>query len=221
MKNQAAFITHFMPTRGRETSSCAASDQALTGFAIITMIATWARCRASAIVSDAPFHMALTRACDLGVDGLIDGLYAIEAPLPDPSAFVDPFDMELGLERIAMFEARAHRFKIVKRLPKAFEKPNTGGLMLAMSDFGVTADETLFVGDSLKKDGGVAEAAKVRFMWARYGLILPPEYIDLIDRRFTPNGEAPTNGHGVTYRPVVHPPMIAEAASFREVLKHL
>ncbi|MBK9204302.1 MAG: HAD family hydrolase [Candidatus Obscuribacter sp.] len=35
-----------------------------------------------AIVSDAPFYMALTRACDLGLDGKIEALYALDAPPP-------------------------------------------------------------------------------------------------------------------------------------------
>lgn len=173
------------------------------------------------IVSDAPYYMALTRACDLGVDGLVEGLYALDAPLPDVSEFIDPFDMELGLERIKMLESRAHRFKIARKLPKAYEKPNAGGLKLAMADFDVRCDQTLFVGDSLKKDGGVAEACKVRFVWAKYGINLPPEYIEIIDSRFTPTGEAPKNGHGVTYLPEIFPPMVAKAADYEEVLKHL
>lgn len=174
-----------------------------------------------AIVSDAPYYMALTRACDHGVDGLIEALYALDAPLPDPADFVDAFDMQLGLERIEAFEARAHKFKIVKRLPKEFEKPNPGGLEVAMTDFGVKPSQTIFIGDSAKKDGGAAEACDVRFIWARYGIYLPPAYIDPVDRRFTPTGEAPTNGHGVTYLPSVLPPMVEKAASYAAILNHL
>lgn len=174
-----------------------------------------------AIVSDAPFYMALTRACDHGIDGRIEALYALDAPLPDVSEFVDPFDMQLGLERIAALEARAHKFKLVRKLPKDCEKPNPGGLKAAMKDFGVKPSETLFIGDSAKKDGGVAEVCGVRFIWARYGIYLPPEYIDIVDRRFTPTGEAPTNGHGITFRPKVLPPMVEKAASFEAILNHL
>ncbi|HMY54034.1 MAG TPA: HAD family hydrolase [Candidatus Obscuribacter sp.] len=174
-----------------------------------------------AIVSDAPFYMALTRACDHGIDGKIEALYALDAPLPDVSEFIDPFDMQLGLERIAALEARSHKFKIVRKLPKNFEKPNPGGLAMAMKDFGVKPSETLFIGDSAKKDGGAAEACGVRFIWARYGIYLPPAYVDLVDRRFTPTGEAPTNGHGITYRPSILPPMVEKAASFEAVLNHL
>lgn len=174
-----------------------------------------------AIVSDAPFYMALTRACDLGLDGKIEALYALDAPLPDVKDFIDPFDMELGLERIAKLEARVHKFKVVRKMPKSFEKPNPGGLQMAMKDFGVKTTECMYVGDSAKKDGGVAQACGVRFVWARYGIYLPTEYVDLVDRRFTPTGEAPTNGHGISHRPTVLPPMVAKAATYAEVLNHL
>jgi len=67
----------------------------------------------------------------------------------------------------------------------------------------------------------VAQACGVRFVWARYGIYLPTEYVDLVDRRFTPTGEAPTNGHGISHRPTVLPPMVAKAATYAEVLNHL
>lgn len=174
-----------------------------------------------AIVSDAPFYMALTRAVDQGFDNYIDALYALDAPLPDVSEFIDPYDMELGLERIAAFEARVHKFKFVRKLPKEFEKPNTGGVLEVLRDFNVKPSRSIFIGDSAKKDGGVAEGAGIRFIWARYGIYLPPEYVDLVDRRFTPTGQAPTNGHGVTYLPEKLPPMEEKAASFESVLNHL
>jgi FMN phosphatase YigB (HAD superfamily) len=70
-------------------------------------------------------------------------------------------------------------------------------------------------------DGGVAQAVGMRFIWASYGLWVPPEYEDIIDRRITPSGELPTNGHGVGFRPQVYPPMEAEAVSYKTVLEHL
>jgi phosphoglycolate phosphatase-like HAD superfamily hydrolase len=174
-----------------------------------------------AILSDAPFYMALTRACDLGLDGKISALYALDAPIPDVSEFVDPYDLNLGLERIAMLESRVHKFDILIKLPKHYEKPSPLGLTQVMRNFDAEPKTTIYIGDSAKKDGGAAEACGVPFIWARYGIYLPPEYIDMVDSRFTPTGETPTSGHGVSYRPSVLPPMVAQAASYAELLKHI
>jgi|GEM_PF-446906 len=173
------------------------------------------------IVSDAPYYMGLTRACDMQLDGPCNGIFALDCPLPDVSQFVDPEDMTYGLERMAELSARAHKFDVAVTLNKAFEKPSTGGLLQAMEAYGARAENSLFIGDNLKKDGGVAQALGMRFIWASYGLMLPPEYEHIIDCRITPTGEAPTNGHGVTYRPAVYPPMIAEAVSYKTLLSHL
>ncbi len=173
------------------------------------------------IVSDAPFFMGLTRACDMHLDGPVSGLFALDCPLPPVSQFVDAEDMVYGLERMKQLSSRLHKFDMAVTLPKEFEKPNTGGLKAAMEAYGACAEESLFIGDNLKKDGGVARDLGMRFIWASYGLMLPPEYEDIIDRRITPTGELPTNGHGVGYRPQVYPPMLAEATSYATLLRHL
>jgi FMN phosphatase YigB (HAD superfamily) len=173
------------------------------------------------IVSDAPHFMALTRACDMRLDGPVTGLFALDCPLPDVSSFVDPEDITYGLERIKELSHRPHTFDISVKLEKGFEKPDPRGLKAAMEAFGATAEESIFVGDNLLKDGGVAQAMGMRFIWASYGLWVPPEYEDIIDRRITPSGELPTNGHGVGFRPRVYPPMEAEAVSYKTVLEHL
>jgi phosphoglycolate phosphatase len=180
-----------------------------------------ARGKTIIIVSDAPIYMALTRAADMGLDQYIDGLLALEAPIPHKSKFVSPEDMALGLERMRRFSQREHNFKVVETLPKHCEKPNPGGLQRAMKIVGVGADDCIYIGDSLKKDGGVAEAMAMRYFWAHYGIYLPGEYVEIIDERFTPTGEAPTNGHGVTYQPEIYPPMVAELGSFKQILHHL
>lgn len=174
-----------------------------------------------AIVSDAPLYMALTRAIAHGIDGRIEALYALSVKLPDVSEFVDPSDMELGLERIRAMEGAAHCFNYVRKLPLRLEKPHPGGLEMAMQDFCVDPSQTLFIGDSLVKDGGVAAACGVRYIWAQYGTYLPTEYLDLVDRRFTPSGAAATNGHGVSFRPLQMPPMVARAASYSDLLSYL
>jgi phosphoglycolate phosphatase len=139
----------------------------------------------------------------------------------DAPFFVDPEDMTYGIERMAELAGRLHNFDMAVTLPKEFEKPNTGGLKAAMDAYGATAEESLFIGDNLKKDGGVARDLGMRFIWASYGLMLPPEYEDIIDRRITPTGELPTNGHGVGFRPAIYPPMLDEATSYKTLLRHL
>ncbi|MBU6453764.1 MAG: HAD hydrolase-like protein [Cyanobacteria bacterium REEB67] len=174
------------------------------------------------IVSDAPFFMGLTRACDMKLDTYVDGIFALDCPLPDVSQFVDPEDMAYGVQRIKDLEARAHKFNVAVTLPKSCEKPNTGGVLAAMQAYpDATVDNSIFVGDNLKKDGGVAQTLGMRFIWASYGLWLPPEYEDIIDARITPTGQMPTNGHGVGYRPSVYPPMVEDAGSYKAILNHL
>lgn len=180
-----------------------------------------ARGKTIIIVSDAPIYMALTRAVDMGLDQYIDGLLALEAPIPHSSTFVSPEDMALGLQRMKNFSKRTHSFKVVETLPKKCEKPNPDGVQRAMRIVGVDVDDCIYIGDSLKKDGGVAEALAMRYFWAHYGIYLPGEYVEIIDERFTPTGEAPTNGHGVTYQPEIYPPMVAELGSFKQILHHL
>lgn len=173
------------------------------------------------ILSDAPYFMALTRACDMKLDGPVTGLFALDCPLPDVSSFVDPEDMVYGLQRTTELSHRLHHFDVAVKLEKVFEKPDPRGLQEAMAAFGAKAEESLFIGDNLIKDGGVAQSVGMRFIWASYGLWVPPEYEDIVDRRITATGELPTNGHGVGYRPKVYPPMVAEAVSYKTVLDHL
>jgi FMN phosphatase YigB (HAD superfamily) len=173
------------------------------------------------IVSDAPLFMGLTRACDMRLDGPVTALFALDCPMPTVDQFFHPDDMAYGLERMQRLESRINHFDMVVKMPKDHEKPNKAGLEMAMKAMGATAENSIFIGDNLKKDGGVAQAANMRFVWASYGLILPTQYEEMIDVRMTPTGQMPTNGHGVGYRPKVYPPMVAEATSYATLLKHL
>jgi phosphoglycolate phosphatase len=175
------------------------------------------------ILSDAPFYMGLSRATQTDVSHLISGLYALDTVEPDVSSLVDPADIVYGRDRVRSLSNTDSRFERAVPLPKQFEKANTGGLLRICQDFGVSPDECVLSGDSLVKDGGVAAAAGVPYIWARYGTFLPAEYKVMIDKHLAPAPDSPINssGHGVTFMPSVRPPMIAEAASFAEVLKHL
>lgn len=175
-----------------------------------------------AIVSDAPAHMAVVRATQTGVDELIAGCYALETVEPGLESGLTDADLAYGRERVRELGNTPHRFKIFRTMPVSYEKPSPSGLRMAMKDFGITDPcRVLFIGDSLKKDGGVAKSVGALYVWARYGTNLPSAYKELIDVKFNPDDQAPVCGHGVSYQPAVLPPMVAQAASYAELLKHL
>lgn len=174
-----------------------------------------------AILSDAPYYMAVSRATQVGVDGLIDAMYALESAPPPTNLVLDPEDLKYGMDRVRQFEATRTKFALSRKLPVDFEKPNPRGLAQVMEDFNVKPSEVLFIGDSLVKDGGVAQAHGVKYVWARYGVTLPEDYRELIDVHFNPNAVPQASGHGVSFRPKTFPPMVAAAASYAELLKHL
>ncbi len=174
-----------------------------------------------AILSDAPYHMALTRPTQLGVTHLFSAVYALDTPEPMLSSLADPFDIEHGRMRVNNFLHANHRFDSACCMPNDYEKPDRRGLAKIISDFGVHPSRVLYIGDSLAKDGVVAEKLGVNFIWARYGINMPAEYRAMIGHVLNPSASPITNGHNTTYIPKNLPPMVAEAASFAEVLNHL
>ncbi len=176
------------------------------------------------IVSDGPMYMVLARAKQTGLDELVSGIYALETVEPDASTGLSDEDLESGRKRVAQLMGTSVRcpFRV---LPKHCEKPSDGGAKIAMADFGITdGSRCLFVGDSLKKDGGAARAIGAGFIWAVYGLysITPRGHV-LVDVKMNPEGSAPapTNQPGGSFMPQVYPPMLAAAPYFAEVLNHL
>jgi FMN phosphatase YigB (HAD superfamily) len=177
-----------------------------------------------AIVSDGPMYMVLARAKQTGIDQLVDCIYALETVEPGPEAGLSDEDLEGGRKRVAQLMGTnvACKFRV---LPKHCEKPSDGGARIAMADFGITdGKRCLFVGDSLKKDGGAAKAIGAGFIWAAYGLYsLSPRGRVLVDVKMNPEGAAPApvNQPGGAFMPQVYPPMLAAAGHFAEVLNHL
>lgn len=172
-------------------------------------------------VSDAPAHMAIVRITQTGLDELISGLYALETIEPAVEAGLSAEDLEYGRDRVREFGHTHHRLQVFKTMPKNHEKPAPLGLKMAMSEFGITdPTQVLMIGDSLIKDGGVAEAVGCHFIWARYGTLLPAGYRELIDVKFAPSSAAPT-GHTPGHRPKTLPPMVAQAASYADMLRYL
>lgn len=167
------------------------------------------------LVSDAPAYQAIIRARLCGFDRLCQGLYALDSE--EPAGLSDE-DLALGRERVKSFLSVPHGFEVFRVMPKDHEKPSTKGLALAMNDAGIKDPrKVLFVGDSLKKDGGAAQAGGCGFIWARYGLYsMLPRDKKLVDVKFNPDPV----GKAAPLNPV-YPPMLAQAASFADVLRHL
>lgn len=177
-----------------------------------------------AIVSDGPLYMVLARAKQTGLDELVSGIYALDVVEPGADEGLTEEDLEAGRKRVAQLLGTNVKcpFRV---LPKHCEKPSDGGARIAMADFGITdGARCLFVGDSLKKDGGAAQAIGAGFIWAVYGLYsISPRGHVLVDVKMNPEGSAPapTNQPGGAFMPQVYPPMLAAAPYFAEVLNHL
>lgn len=173
------------------------------------------------VVSDGPMYMVLARAKQTGLDELVNCIYALDVEEPEGLS-----DEELLAGRTLVKQLMSTSVKCAfKVLPKHFEKPNPAGLQMAMADFGIDdASRVVFLGDSLKKDGGVAQAVGAGFIWTPFGLYsLSPRARVLVDRKMNPEGNAPKmiNQAGGPFMPTVYPPMLAAAPYFAEVLKHL
>lgn len=168
-------------------------------------------------LSDAPLYMAKTRSTQTGVAQYLDGLYALETVEPPVSAVGGiPFALEHGRNRVADLMAAPTPLREMQALPKAFEKPETGGiLMIIAKDPHVRPSERLFTGDSRVKDGGVAERAGVRYLRARYGSMVPAEYEAVL------NSLRPEFGVAGASQAKVYPPQIGESATYADVLKYL
>jgi phosphoglycolate phosphatase len=69
----------------------------------------------------------------------------------------------------------------VVELPREYEKPKTDGLLRICKDYGVDPKHVLVVGDSLKKDIGMAREVGAIDCWAEYGTYLSLEYRERLD----------------------------------------
>ncbi len=177
-----------------------------------------------AIVSDGPMYMVLGRAKQTGIDELVSAIYALETVEPDASEGLTDEDLEAGRKRVAQYMGTSVACPYVV-LPKHCEKPSGDGARIAMKDFGIEdGNRCLFVGDSLKKDGGAAQAIGAGFIWTPYGhFSLSPRARVIVDVKMNPVGSAPTPIHkpGGAILPEVYPPMLDAAPFFARVLEHL
>lgn len=67
-------------------------------------------------------------------------------------------------------------------LPRGHRKPDPAVLNDIRLAHGVSAERTLYVGDSLRKDVAMASAAGIHAAWARYGSVRDPELWDKLVR---------------------------------------
>jgi FMN phosphatase YigB (HAD superfamily) len=166
-------------------------------------------------LSDAPEYMARVRNKQV-FDGLLDAVYALETVEPAPDDVWQPITLEHGRQRIREMRSSTSSLKSSFHvLPKWFEKPTPNGLDRILKEFGVFPQETLFVGDSLAKDGLLASSRGVRYIWAHYGIHLPAEYDELVHYSLKPEGSAKMSD------PDRQPLIEAIAARYDEVLNHI
>ncbi len=173
-----------------------------------------------AALTDAPMYMALARTTQLGLDGPIQRLYAMDVPEPSPSRVVSPEALDYGRQRVQSFLAQPYRFQSTTLLPREFEKPNPDGLDQILKDYNARPPEVLYIGDSRVKDGGAAGSRSIRYIWARYGSVLTPEQEEMISRTLRPTPLPPPTKAAAS-APKAYAPMIAQADSYSELLKHL
>ena len=124
-------------------------------------------------------EVAEQRVKKLGIDQLLTGLYA----LPGFEFPATPEGEKLIARDILSRDERGH-YKAacpVVELPRNHEKPNPEGLLRICSDLGIPPDQTLFVGDSVRKDVAVAKAVGALDCWAEYGTYVSHEYRERLD----------------------------------------
>jgi phosphoglycolate phosphatase len=143
-----------------------------------------------AALTDAPRNPAEQRVKKLGIDRYLTALYTLpgfEFPQTPEGRKLIANDI---LRRDERGEYKA-ACKVVE-LPREYEKPNPAGLLQICRDLGVPPDQTLVVGDSVKKDVGVAKAVGALDCWAEYGTYVPQEYRERLD---TISADAITRRH--------------------------
>jgi FMN phosphatase YigB (HAD superfamily) len=167
-------------------------------------------------LSDAPDYMARIRNKQV-FDGLLDAVYALETVEPDSKDMWQPLTLEYGRQRLAELKTSTANLKTqLHVIAKEYEKPCPNGLDLVLNDFGVFPYETIFIGDSLRKDGLVAASRGIRFVWAHYGHQLPAEYEELVHQALKPVST-------IHEEPAIEaaPFVEAIAARYDELLNHI
>jgi phosphoglycolate phosphatase-like HAD superfamily hydrolase len=170
--------------------------------------------------TDAPYYIGLARLHTMDLARRMDEFYGLETPAPNPALFSDPKLMDHGVTRVANFMAADKPFELTEVLTKPDEKPHLGNLKERMDDLGVRPSQTAMFGDSRIKDGGLAEAAGIKFFYAKFGAHPATEYQNIFAKLSDGrnNGPATSLPDTMTAPKKVYPPIYRTAASYSEVL---
>ncbi len=182
-----------------------------------TLVELKARGIKVAALTDAPRNPAELRARQMKLDEHLDALYSLPG-------FDFPAD-ERGDALVAQAIVKKEKQGAYKaacpvvELPKDYEKPDERGLRRILSDFGFAPEETLVVGDSLKKDIAVAKRVGAQDAYAEYGTYYSLEYRERLN---TVSADAITRRHAASITEGdTHEPRAAthNLANFRQVLQ--
>ncbi|MBX7098226.1 MAG: HAD family hydrolase [Myxococcaceae bacterium] len=130
-------------------------------------------------LTDAPRNPAEQRAKRMELDQHLTALYT----LPGFTFPATPEGEKLVAPDIQQKEARGEYRAAcpVIELPRDAEKPNPKGFLQICRTYGVEAQQVVYVGDSLKKDVGMAQAVGAIDCWAEYGTYVSLEYRERLD----------------------------------------
>jgi FMN phosphatase YigB (HAD superfamily) len=179
------------------------------------------------MLSDGPYYMVRAKLTQLNIGHLFTAVYALETLEPEAKYEevgkkiqhkLSDEELDYGRERVRTFSNMEVGCPMHQN-PPDWEKPNERGLKRILKDLDIKAEEAIMVGDSLSKDGGVAKANGVAFLWARYGVQLAREYRRMIETHFVHPEDRPKTKS----RAAELPPMIGKhgASTWLETLDHL
>jgi FMN phosphatase YigB (HAD superfamily) len=130
-------------------------------------------------LTDAPRNPAEQRVRRMGLDQHLAAVYTMPGfqfpKAPDGAALVAP-DI-LQKEEKGDYRAACP----VIELPREWEKPNTAGLSKIIGTYGLSPQQVLVVGDSVKKDVAIARELGCHDCWAEYGTYVSLEYRERLD----------------------------------------
>lgn len=130
-------------------------------------------------LTDAPRNPAEQRVKRMELDQYLSALYT----LPGFTFPATQQGEKLVAPDILQKEARGEYRAAcpVYELPREAEKPNPEGFLRICKEYGVEPKHCIYVGDSLKKDVGLAQAVGAIDCWAEYGTYVSLEYRERLD----------------------------------------
>jgi FMN phosphatase YigB (HAD superfamily) len=138
-----------------------------------------------AVLSDASASSGLRRFLHLELDGApIDRLFTLRNPA-EPAELPEALKVA-GRERLNQALSKEHNLAEFKVLPREWEKPSAGGLQAIIDQYQLRPSQVLMVGDSVRRDMGVAANTGARGLHADY-VESEPQYEAIMKRFKDPN----------------------------------